>query len=296
MISFTFPVMEIHSSKEPIAIIQFPSRKQKEYKIRALGGKYCYVKDKSFEGVFELDPTRAYYSGNTPIYYFDSRNAKPIDWVLGNELVKFAKRNGLTKIEHKDAIHSKMLRTILKDTPDLKQALRILDEKILKRKTEINDTLDEFNQKLSETPSESQPDTAAMGYMLTNYLVQKNLMTTEEKGLMDAEIARGEMTLEALIAKLRDKEIVTIREPFTRDVELYLEQFGSYNPTQLAGFVDRLRQVDKGLKTMTSVPLKSWMPAGIIMAILIGGSIAAMVLFNNMDDFGAKIGGLMPGG
>lgn len=291
MISFSFPSMEIHNSKEPIAIIQFPSRKQKEYKLRVLGGKYFYIKDgKKFEGIFELDPTKAYYSGNTPIYYFDSRNCRPFDWKIGNELVKFAKRNSLTQIKQKDKTHSKMLRDITAKTQDPLSAVTLFKEKILGRKKEIDDTLLEFNKKVSETPEQQQPSEQDKGYILTNYLLQKGLISAEEKGIVDAKVKRGEMTLEGLMATLREKEIISIAEPFTREEELYLEDYGGYNPTQLTAFVRSLLQLDKGLKTMTSIPLKSWMPAGIIMAILIGGSIAVVVLSSNMG----QIGGMLP--
>jgi len=295
MISFSFPNMEIHNSKEPIAIIQFPSRKQKEYKLRVLGGKYFYIRDgKKFEGIFELDPTKAYYSGNTPIYYFDSRNCKPFDWMIGNELVKFAKRNDLTEIKQKDKTHSKMLRELTTQTQDPLSAITLFKEKILGRKKEINDTLIEFNQKVAETPDHSQPTEQDKGYILTNYLLQKNLINSEEKGMIDAHVKRGEMTLEGLMATLREKEIVNITEPFTREEELYLEDYGGYNPTQLTAFVRSLLQLDKGLKTMTSIPLKSWMPAGIIMALLIGGSIAVVVLSSNAAQIGTMIPGFAP--
>ena len=119
MISFTFPIWEIHNSKDPIAIIQYPSRKQKEYKLKLLSGKYFFIQDgKKFQGLFELDPTKAYFSGNTPIYYFDSRNCMPLDWKIANEIVKFAKTNSLTRIKQKDLKHSKMLRDARKKDPD----------------------------------------------------------------------------------------------------------------------------------------------------------------------------------
>ena len=292
MLSFTFPIWEIHSSKEPVAIIQFPSRKQKEFKLRVLGGKYFYIRDgKKFEGIFELDPTKAYYSGNTPIYYFDSRNCKPFDWVVGQELVKFAKRNKMTKITHKDKVHSQMLQDIKRTTPDVLSSLSLLKDKIFQRKKEINDTLTEFNQKLAESPT--RPSEVEMGYVLTNYLLQKGLITPEEKGIMDAQVSRGEMTLAGLVATLRDKEIISISEPFTREEELYLDSYGGYNPTQLTAFVRSLLQLDKGLRTMTSVPLKAWMPAGIIMALLIGGSIAVMILFNNSATITSGMGDII---
>ena len=286
MFSFSFPNWEIHQSKEPVAIIMFPSRKQKEYKLRVLSGKYFYVIDgKKFQGIFELDPTKCYYSKNTPVYYFDSRNCLPFDWEIGAELVKFAKTSKLTKITQKDTTHSKMLRDIIKGIPDPMMALKTLQDKVAGRKTEIKETLDEFNKKIRETPPEQQLDEKTMGYILTKYLLQKNLITPDEKGMLDAQIDRGEMTLDSLISELRDKEIVSITQPFSRQEELYLENYGGYNPSQLSSFLDRLRQADRGLKTMTSVPIKQWIPAGVIMALLVGGSIAVIVLLNNMDGF-----------
>ena len=44
---------------------------------------------------------------------------------------------------------------------------------------------------------------------------------------------------------------------------------------------------------MTSVPLKAWMPAGIIMALLIGGSIAVMILFNNSATITSGMGDII---
>ena len=285
----------MHASKEPIAIIQYPSRKQKEYKLRVLSGKYFYIRDgRKFEGIFELDPTKAYYSGNTPIYYFDARNCRPLDWVTGHELVKFAKKNDLTKIKHKDVTHSKMLRNIKLVTPDPLSSISQLKDMVLGRKKEINNTIDEFNKKVTETPPQQQPTESAMGYILTNYLLQKNLITPDEKGVIDAKVKRGEMTLEGLVSTLREKEVINICEPFTREEELYLEDYGGYNPTQLTAFVRSLLQLDKGLKTMTSIPLKSWMPAGIIMALLIGGSIAVVVLSSNMGQLTGGLEGIFP--
>ena len=260
-----------------------------------MAGKYFYIRDGAkFEGIFELDPTKAYYSGNTPIYYFDARNCRPLDWKIGHELVKFAKKNDLTRIKHKDVNHSKMLRSIMQATPDPLSSISQLKDMVLGRKNQINETMDEFNKKVAETAPQQQPSESTMGYILTNYLLQKNLITPDEKGIIDAKVKRGEMTLDGLVAELRDKEVINISEPFTREEELYLEDYGGYNPTQLTAFIRSLLQLDRGLKTMTSIPLKSWMPAGIIMALLIGGSIAAMVLFNNMGQFAGGLDGLFP--
>ena len=94
-----------------------------------------------------------------------------------------------------------------------------------------------------------------------------------------------------LIAKLRDKEILRITEPMSQDSHVFLTDFAASNPEQLASFVAGLRRLDKGVKSMTSIPIKTWMPASIIMALLIGGSIAGMILLQNIP---GGLAGILP--
>ncbi len=290
MISFSFPQWEMHNSKDPIALIIYPSRKMIAYKLKPLGGKYFVIKDgRKFEGIFELDPTKSYHFGKTPMYVFDSRNCLPIDGVIVNELSNFAKKNQLGKIKRTEIEQGSTLRELLKKIPKMDDAINVLLEKTSKRKEKIKKVVAEIGN------PENVP-TQELGYVLTNYLVQNDLLSSEEKGKLDNELNIGKIDYNELIAILKIRDIVTVNTPIELNVQMFLDDFGGYNPEQLASFVDRLRRDEKGLRHMTSTPVKSWMPAGIIMALLIGGSIAFMIVLNSSGQIGDMFGGILPGG
>ena len=125
MFSFSFPQWEIHNSKEPVAMMIYPSRKIQAYKLKPLGGQYFYIREgKKFKGIFELDQTKAYImGGKTPVYFFDSRNCEPLDMLLVNELTTFSRKNLLHRVERKDIEHASMLHEILKKVPQIENCL-----------------------------------------------------------------------------------------------------------------------------------------------------------------------------
>lgn len=289
MISFSFPQWEMHNSKDPIALMIYPSRKMIAYKLKPLGGKYFVIKDgRKFEGIFELDPTKSYHFGKTPMYVFDSRNCLPLDAILVNELSKFSKKNRLGKIERKEIEQGSTLRELLKKIPKLENAINILEEKTTKRKEKIQKVVNDIGN------PENIP-TSELGYILTNYLVQNDLLSPEEKGKLDNDLSVGKIDYNELIAILKQRDVVTVNTPIELNVQMFLDDFGGYNPEQLASFVDRLKRDEKGLRNMTSTPVKSWMPAGVIMALLIGGAIAFMIVLQSTGQIGDMFSGMMPG-
>ena len=294
MLSFTFPDMEIHHSKEPIAWIMYPSRQIKAYKLRVLSGKFFYIQDgKKFQGIFEIDPRKAWHYGKgVPIYMYDSRSIMPLDPIVVDELSQFAKKNKLVQITQTDKSHSMMLTDIMKTVKDKALALKELTSIVDKRKASITEALQQFQENIAKSPPEQMPSEEKLGSILTNHLVERGLINGDEKGQIDSGVARGAININMLIAKLRDKEILKITEPMSQDSHVFLTDFGASNPEQLASFVAGLRRLDKGVRQMTSIPIKTWMPASIIFAILIGGSIAVMILAQNVGDLGSIIPGL----
>ena len=267
----------------------FPSRKAQAYKLRALGGQYFYVREgRKYRGIFELDPQKAYHMGKTPVYFFDSRTSRPIDAVLVNEMVKFSQKNRLHKVKRKDIEHAGQLRRIVESgVREVAKAIDVLVEKATKRKLKVEEAIKELGTPENITPQE-------LGYILTNYLVQNDLITPEEKGMLDADLDVGRIDYNKMVAMLKDRDIVRINHPLDLTVQTFLDYFGSYNPEQLANFVDMLSRDDKGLKAMTSVPVKTWMPASVILAVLVGGAIAIAVLAQNAGSFGGLIDGMIP--
>jgi hypothetical protein len=258
------------------------------YKLKTLGGKYFVIKEgRKFEGLFELDPTKAYHFGNTPMYVFDSRNALPIDAVLVNEISRFAKKNNLAKVEPKDIEQAGAIRELLKKVPKLEDAVNIVIDNTLKRKKKIENVI-------AEIGNPEEVDTQDLGFVLTNYLIQNDLITHEEKGRLDNDLSIGKMDYNQLIAYLKKRELVNINTPIELNTQMFLDDFGGYNPEQLASFVDRLRRDEKGLRSMTSVPVKSWMPAGLVMALLIGGAVAFMIVLQSSGQIGDLFAGIVP--
>lgn len=275
MISFTFPQWEMHNAKDPIGLIIYPSRKMKAYKLRALSGKYFVIKEgRTYEGIFELDPTKAFLFGKTPVYLFDSRNCLPIDATLVNELSKFSKKNNLGKIKQKDRDHGVMLKALTEKIPVLENAIEQLKTILKKRQEKTLKTIEEIGQPEGLTPKET-------GFIITNNLAGRDLLTPDEKAKLDQDLGLGKMDYTGLISYLKDRDILRVSSPMELNVQMFLDDFGGYNPEQMASFLDRLRRDEKGLKQMTSIPIKSWIPASLVMALLIGGAIAVVVLMQN---------------
>jgi len=105
----------------------------------------------------------------------------------------------------------------------------------------------------------------------------------------------GKMDYNQLIAYLKKRELVEVSTPIELNTQMFLNDFGGYNPEQLASFVDRLRRDERGLRSMTSIPVKSWMPAGLVMALLIGGAIAFMIVLQSSGQIEGMFGGMLPG-
>jgi hypothetical protein len=275
MISFNFPNWEIHNAKDPIGFVVYPSRKMKAYKLRALSGKYFVIKEgRTYEGIFELDPTKAFLFGKTPVYLFDSRNCLPIDATLVNELSKFSKKNNLGKIKEKDRDHGVMLKALTEKIPVLENAIEQLKTILKKRQEKTLKTIEEIGQPEGLTPKET-------GFIITNNLAGRDLLTPDEKAKLDQDLGLGKMDYTGLISYLKDRDILRVSSPMELNVQMFLDDFGGYNPEQMASFLDRLRRDEKGLKQMTSIPIKSWIPASLVMALLIGGAIAVMILVQN---------------
>ena len=137
-------------------------------------------------------------------------------------------------------------------------------------------------------------ETQDLGFILTNYLIQNDLITHDEKGRLDNDLSMGKMDYNQLIAYLKKRELVEVNTPIELNTQMFLNDFGGYNPEQLASFVDRLRRDEKGLRSMTSVPVKSWMPAGLVMALLIGGAVAFMIVLQSSGQIEGLFQGFLP--
>jgi len=155
---------------------------------------------------------------------------------MTNELAKWAKKNKLTTIRPKDKIHGDKLRKISEKTDTLESAQNTMQNDAKMYRAKMKDYLDDLKKVDSVSPEH-------IGYLLTNFLVEQEMLTQEEKGVIDAKLQNGTMDNVMLINYLKDREVIQVSTPLDMDASKFLEDFGSYNPDQLALFIDRLSRM-----------------------------------------------------
>jgi hypothetical protein len=307
LFSFGLPTMEIAGGKEPIAIVFLSSRRFAAYKIKPIG-QYFILKSSAIRGLFEMDSRYVYFYNKTPVYFYDYRNPKPTDPIIVNELHQFAQKNALHKIKRTDVHLAARLRGKLARGKTKDEAIEAQEKEGDMVQKQLDDEIDLFiddvrekqEARMKEFESRNkegeQPSTLTeqeVAYMLTQHLVRTKHIDENQKMLLDEQLKSGQMTFAALIGDLRTKEVLTVHEPISTDCQLFLDEFHAYDPAKLDTFVGELKNIDKGLKTMTSIPVKNWIPATVIMAIFIGVSIAGVVIFQNLGDIQKSIGSLL---
>lgn len=285
LISFGLPTMDIASGKEPIAIVFFATRKFKFYKIKPYGS-YFMIRDNNVQGVFEMDSTKAWTYEKVNCFFYDYRNAKPEDPVIVNELNEFARKNKLHKVTRTNVKQGSILRMLSKKNQET--AHDKLKEKTEQDQNKLDQDINSFLTQLNSLPVVDknnkpipQPTEWECSFGLTQHLLQNNDLTEDEAMLLEERIRAGKITFSQLIDDLRTKELVTIQHPITIDIEKFLDDFHAFNPSQLNTHVDRVIMLDKKIKTMTSIPVKNWIPAKLVLAIMIGTIIGVMVIIQN---------------
>jgi hypothetical protein len=300
------PFAEIYFKRGPIAWIKFPDRQKVPFDISKQKNGYFVLYNNKIKGIFRINPKYVYFMGKTPCYDYSTKDMNPIDEELVDELWKYLHRNKLTKLKRKDVRHSKILRSF-----DLRLGKGIAKTQLAKRtdkegmameaivdeaKVAMQNQLEEIN-KQQERPIELGKTDEA--FFILKFLKSKGVINDEEHATFIHKIENEIIDFGGLIQELRDMSVVSINEPLNEDVEAFVEDFGSQDPLNMSGHVDDLRSAKKGLHSMTPVPVKSFIPAGIILA---GGLLAifVVVLLSNgtikLDGIGGGLGGFkLPG-
>lgn len=285
-----------------MAFVFLGSRKFKIFVIKP-HGPYFILNTPQVKGIFEMDSNYVEFYDKTPCYFYNYKNPKPISPTLVGELNYFAIKNLLHKITRKDVRHGSLLRKVGQKNPDTAKEKTV--EIVKSEQDKIDATMNKFFSDLETTENEKKKTATKeypyvplnqeqVSYTLTNHLLIQELIDVNEKMLLDDDIRSGKMTFEQLIDQLRDKAVVTINSPISMDAERFLEAFHAYDPARVWNWVEKLATLDKRLKTMTSVPVKNWIPASIIMAIAIGGSIGFIVILNNIGQIKDGINSMFP--
>ena len=272
--------MEIHMSNEPVGFFFTPDGKMFVYKIKARGSKYFVKNNSNVKGIFTLNNKYRKTMGKTSVYFFVAQETNAIDLQLIDKLNRWKRTNSLTEIKRKDVKHGAKLRTLFKQKDKENAIIKLKAEESAKSnavKNEVNVVEESINQQLEKLKSQHNKDivttNAEKGLMLLSHLKEINMIDDVEYAKYLDKVERNTYTFDMLLDEMREKYDVQVSEPLDITVEDFIQDLGAQSAPELAGFVQDLKQNKKGLKDLTPAPVKSFMPAGIILAILIGGGI-----------------------
>lgn len=267
-------------------------------------GKYFVIYTKKLKGIFELKGAPNFI-GKTPIYQYDMRNTLPFDPILVNELNHYLTRNQLTKLKQKDKKHGSLLRTFMnKSKRETKDEQLIEGQKELGAITKLNGKeMDEYigeainimQGQVEQISKEAQQQIVLTptqkSKFILKHLREQGVLDEVEHGTFIYKVENDMLNFEQLVDELKTMNIVQIAYPMNTSVEAILDDFGAQNPTELAGFIDDLRDSKKGLGTLTATPIKAFIPGSLVLSIGIIVIMAVVVIGQNPDIINNIIGG-----
>lgn len=270
-----FPDIDLKISGLPIAFVITPARKLEIRKIKLIQSKFFVMRP---YGVFEIEPSKGIPYQKQMCYFYDARNAKPIDIHVMKDLEYFSRTNNLQTISRSDVKHASSLRALMANLP-IKDALDKLKSLAGDNQAKINESLSEVSANLMRLEQEDKPVAEVQGgYFLLQSLSKAGLISEHEKNELDHKLTNGLLNFGELVEELQRLEAVNIESPISLSVERFLESFHTYSPSDVDGFIDRAERLGKKISALSSPTVKNWIPASLVFAILVGGAIAVMVL------------------
>lgn len=283
MFSMSIPDWEIHMSNEPIALI-ISAGYIKPHKIISKGN-YFIINQKRTRGIYTIKGKYRLMWGRTPVYFYAVDETNPIDPKLTNELNNFMKTNHLNELKIQDINHGSRLR-ILQEIKDKINPLESMDKeetvKLDEMDKNLNDGIKNIQEHEDKVRAQYDKDISLApvkkSYMLVEHLLRTKQIDEKEYALLLHKIENHELNFTTLINELRDLHVIRVYEPLDINVEAYIGDLGAVNARELAGFVQDLRNNKKGLESMTSKPVQSFLTGGVILAIGIVALLAVVLI------------------
>jgi hypothetical protein len=303
LFSTSVPAVEIHMSNDPIAQVFLSTGEIRFYKIKKRKKYFTIIDKKGVKGIYTINNKYRHNIGKTPVYVYASQEQNPIDPILINELNNFKKRNKLTEIKRKDVKHASRFRNLLtqKKATEAMDIIKAENEKADKDLQEnvaevtkgIDDKIDMLKKQHNKDVdvSDSQRSTILLEHL-------KEVKNIDDKQFVEFanKVDSNTLTYDDLIDELRNLNVVTVSEPLDENVEDFIQDLGSQNAAEAAGFVDDLRLNRKGLKDMTASPVKSFIPASVLFVIIIGFLIGIPIIVSQLPLIDNFISGKQGGG
>lgn len=290
-------------SGEPIALFITSTGKLFFYKIKTKG-RYFVKNNGHVRGIYSINNKYRYTLGKTSVYFFAAQETNQIDPILINELNNYMRKNQLSELRRKDIKHGSHLRTLLKQKKTVGESIEKIKKEAEVQDEELKDNIDEVNAaittRIKDLREKHQKDLdvsdSEKSYVLLEHLKKIGKIDDIEYTSLMNKAENNTLTFDTLIDELKEKHIVRVSEPLNENVEDFVQDLGAQNAADLAGFVQDLRTNKKGLKDLTPAPVKSFMSAGILFAIILGALIGIPVIVGQLPAMEKALGNSGGGG
>lgn len=243
--------------------------------VKPKNGYFVVYTDK-VKGFFHIVDSRIkLMGGRVPTYYFTPHDMNNIDPQLVDEFERWADNQELDEVKKKDIIHSDLLRGILKRKSKLTDAHDELKERSTNDLVAMENVLVEGEDAVQQLMKQNDTDKGKehvyseqwKSDALVKYLRSKGVIDEQIHNNLIFKIYNGVVNYGQLLEELRAMNVISITEPASLRVTRYIKDFGSQDPFAIINSIFSLKTNKKGLKGLTPVPVKSWIPGGTILAI-----------------------------
>lgn len=272
-------------SKQTIVLMIYPHGTIVPYKINPRD-EFFVLNEPRAVGVYLInDKYRFMYNGRTPMYIYAVGNFTPIDPVKIDALNKWKRENRLTQVRQKDIRHASMLRHLInrmEKTDAFKKIEKDLEMEATQIATAVQSSvegmakeeqyrLEKHGQEINRTPEHR-------ALIIINYLKSLGLIDEQEQATLIYKVENNKISFDELFTELKQRQIVSVAEPITEDLEDFLQDMQQQDENNLATFVQETRSNRQGVKAYKQTLVKQWISTFVIAGIIIGATVAPLAL------------------
>jgi hypothetical protein len=272
-------------SNEPIGLFITPDGNIYPYKIKAKGSRYFVKNNSKIHGLYTINKKHSLkWGGKTPCYIYTAQETNNIDPVMIDRINHWKHKNSLTQIKKKDVKHGRRLRLLVRNNKK-SDAMEIIKQSEKELSTEIKEIVknvdlqirDDLEKIKSQHSKNIDPTNAEKGLILLTYLKDLEKINDNEFDHYKEKVETNKYTFDMLLDEMKEKHEVDVSEPLDLNVEDFIQDLGAQSASDLAGFCQDIIKGKKGLKDLTPAPVKAFMSAGLLLALLVGGAVILAV-------------------
>lgn len=282
LINLFTPWYALSQLKKPAAIII----NKRQLIVKQLPDKSDYFIDKDL-GMFEINPDKAFFLNKTAIYFYDVRNQNAIHPGILDELYKWANLQGLYRIRRVDAEHAKRLRnqdlTNLNDQmsqqkketrkfmADILSQIKTKNESVKQLQQQETGTIEESEEYHMTTPEEER-------YIIVQNMFEHGYVDAKQSDILNHKLRLRQIgTTDDLLHELESFCDIYVTRPISHELERILDDFHTYKPRDIIGYIKELSKIRKGLKNLRTKPVINWFPSMYILFAFLGIGIVYML-------------------